>query len=378
MGRGRRHQRHVDVVVARELAHRGVGPHAGEVRLGRLAPLEVGVGDGHQLDAFGARHPEPVVVSHAAERAVAHDADADVPPAAVQIGAQRARRGAGPAPECGAPRRCCRGRTPRRGPLRGVVSTTAARSRRATLTSTMTLPSASGVERHEAVHHGELRRDPGRDVGVGLGDAGVVLAGRRLGAGDRAEQPRPEPVALGGHAADGHQRRAPLHRRSQRREELERLGRLRPVDHDGVVSRDVGQRVARRHEARLSDFLGQGDEGGATALGQAGGEDEDGHGVGLDGRHLARRRNREPPGAQASRGSGGQRVRSCPEPPDQSWCARGRARPTRRCCCGDYSAGVRPESEGEAAGSWCRPSSECRSARPGRGRRPGGALRAGS
>ena len=49
----RRHQRHLDVVVADQLAHRRVRPHAREVGLRGLAALEVRVDDRDQLQPLG-------------------------------------------------------------------------------------------------------------------------------------------------------------------------------------------------------------------------------------------------------------------------------------------------------------------------------------
>ena len=133
-------------------------------------------------------------------------------------------------------------------------------------------------EGHEPVDHGELTRDPGGDVGVGLGDPRVVLAQGRLRAGDRAKQIGPEPIALGRSAADRQQRRSPLDGRPDRAQKLEGLGRLRTVDDDRAALGDVGRRPARDHEADLAEPLGQGAESGATTLGEARRQDEDDHG----------------------------------------------------------------------------------------------------
>ena len=221
----RRHERHLDVVVAGQVASRRVGPHAREVRLRRFPALDVRIDDGDQLDALAsasrrARGDSPCRRAGRSRRwrrrcCARNSAGRD---------AARAR-GTGPARACGAPRPCCRDRTRPRVPPRAASPRPRRSSRRATLTSTMTLPRPERHERHEAVDHRELARDSGGEVRVRLGDPRVVLAGRRLGGGHHAEQIGPEPVALRRRRAERHQRRPALDGGAHRGEELDRQRR---------------------------------------------------------------------------------------------------------------------------------------------------------
>ena len=236
MERGwRGHERHLDVVVGHELARGRVAPHAGEIRLRRLPPLDVRIGDGDQLDPLGLGHAEPVVVAHAAERTVSDDPDTDIAAAAVEIGAQRPGEELDERPAYAARRPCCRDRTRPRARRRPIVSTTAAWSRSATRTFDDGLAGAERDQRHEPVDHRELARCAVGDVGVRRRHRREVLAGRRLRAGDHAQEVRPETMALGRRGADADQRDASLHRRAERPQGLDGLRRRAPVDHDRVV-----------------------------------------------------------------------------------------------------------------------------------------------
>ena len=287
VGRRCRDQRHLDVLVADELAHRRVRPYAREIRLRGLPTLDVGIDHGDQLEPVGRGHAEPVVVAHPAERPVADDAHADVATAAVQVRTQRPREQLG---ELGVAERRVRvteaarddaARPAGRLNDRGKVA-----ERDAHVDDDLAVRDRD--ERHEPVDHRELARDAGRDVRVRLGDSSVVLAARRLGAGDGPQQISPEAVALDRRAADRDQRGATLDGRPERSQELQGLGGLRPVHDDRVALGDVRRRPAGRHESRLAELPGQSPERGTTILGETRGQDEDVHGDALEMHHLGR------------------------------------------------------------------------------------------
>jgi len=133
----------------------------------------------------------------------------------VQIGTQRARE------ELGAriaKRRVGVAETARDHPAGAARRlTTAARSRSATLTSTMTLPSASGMSA-QPVDQGDSRVTRA-EMWECASVTRVVLTGRRLGAGDGAEQIEPRTVPLDRRAADRHHRGAALDGRAHRGED---------------------------------------------------------------------------------------------------------------------------------------------------------------
>ena len=284
--RRRRDQRHLDVVVADELTHRRVRPHAREIRLGGLAPLDVRIDHGDELEPVGRRHPEPVVIAHAAERTVADDAHADVAPAAVQIGTQRAPEQLG---ELGVPQRRVGVPEPARdhaaGAAGGLDHGGEVTQRDAHVDDDLAVRDRD--QRHEPIDERELARDPVRDVGVCFRDPRVVLARRRLRTRHRAEQLSPEAVALDRRAADRDQCRAALDRHTDCGEQLQGLGGLRPVHDDRVAFGHVRRRIAGCDESWLAELSRQSPERGATILRETRGQDQDVHG-GLGFHHLGR------------------------------------------------------------------------------------------
>jgi hypothetical protein len=277
MSRRRGHEGDLDVVVARQLADRGVGTHPGEVCLRGFPALQVRVDDRDELEPLGTRHAHAVVVAHPPEGTVAHDPDPDVAPAAVQIGAERA---AEELDEAGRPERVvgvakAAGDHPA-GAQRGFDDGREVPEGHAHVDDDLAVGQRD--EGHEPIDHGELARHTVGDVGVRGGDPRVVLAGLRLRPGDYSQKVGPEPIALGRHPADGHQRRTTLDGRAQRRQGRERLRRLRSVDDDGVVLGHIRERLPGANESELAEALGEGSEGRCAIVREAGGQDEDAHG----------------------------------------------------------------------------------------------------